>query len=107
MTPEQFYSNSIDTYYAYEKAYITKIHQEAYIKALYEYDALSIALSNAFRGKGQKIIEYYKEPVYSPYSKQNIDAKKMNTKEGINEFKNKLKKKESFWKTLVHRRKDV
>ena len=106
MTPEQFYNSTPDVFYAYEKAYITRIHQEAYINGLYQYDAFSIALSNAFRGKGQKAIEYHKEPVYSPYSKKNIEDRQMSTEEGSKMIKEKIRKKNSFWKTMFHKRKD-
>lgn len=106
MTVEQFYNNDINVFYAYEKAYITRIHQEAYIHSLYQYDAFAVALSNALRGKNDKVIEFHKEPVYSPYSKKNMESRQANSEQGSKDLKEKIKQKESFWKTMFHRRKD-
>lgn len=39
------------------------IDEMAYFDGYYTYEAVAIALGNAFRGKGQKPLEYRKKPI--------------------------------------------
>lgn len=38
------------------------IDEISYFEGLYTYEAVAVAVSNAFRGKGQKPVEYRKKP---------------------------------------------
>lgn len=43
----------------------------AFFQGYYTFEAVSISLSNAFRGKGQKAIEYRKKPILTDIEEQN------------------------------------
>lgn len=50
----------------YDDAQKLKIQMQdemAYLSGIYTYEAISTALSNAFRKKGSKAIEYRKQPI--------------------------------------------
>lgn len=70
MTPQQFWDEDSDLFFAYQKAYVNKAHKKAHIEGLYEHLALTVSLSNAFREKGTKAIEYPKEDVFNPFNQR-------------------------------------
>lgn len=43
----------------------------AYFQGYYTYEAVAIAVGNAFRGKGQKAIEYRKKPILAEIEEKN------------------------------------
>lgn len=63
MTIEQYWHEQPMLLWIYHKAYMQKIHQEAHLMGFYQYQAVSIALSNAFREKGKKPIPYLEKPI--------------------------------------------
>lgn len=95
MTPHQFWDEDIDLFYAYEKAYINRIHRMSFLQGRYVFDAITMATNNAFKGKNEKATDYYKEDVYNPYKTEidkkeekyinSIDTSKSNT--GLNNIK--------------------
>lgn len=99
MTPKEFWENDIDTFYAYEKAYITRLHQESHIQGLYVHCALETALSNAFAKNGAKRVEYPKEPIYSPYNEKYLHKKEIQSMDG-KQRDEVHRKKMSFWNRL-------
>lgn len=106
MTPEQFYNNNIDLFYAYEKAYITKIHNESHIQGMYIHTALEIALANSLgRSKGQKAYEYPKTAVYSPYDENYLKKKEILNMDS-KEKNNYINKKKNYWSTLFQKKKE-
>lgn len=66
----------------YDKAYKMKreMHDEMlYLSGIYTYEAVTTALSNAFRKKGSKAIEYRKEPILQqtkPLTEKDIERKR-------------------------------
>lgn len=70
MTPHEFWNEDCDLFYAYQKAYINKLHANAYVQGLYNELAHAIALANSFKKKEDKLIEYPKEQVFNPFNQQ-------------------------------------
>ena len=96
MTPEQFWNDDGTLYYAYEKAYVTKLHTESHIQGMYNYLALETIFSNAFAKKGSKKVEYPTEAVFSPYNEKYLKNKQI--KEMTEKEKDQIyRKKMSFW----------
>lgn len=62
MTVEQFWHDDADLIIAYHKAYYRRLHTEAHAQGFYGFVALSTALGNAFRKKGEKAREYPRKP---------------------------------------------
>lgn len=95
MTPHQFWDEDIDLFYAYEKAYIDRIHRMSFLQGRYIFDAITIATNNVFKGKNEKASEYHSEDVYNPFKTEigkkeskyinSIDTKKSNN--GLNNIK--------------------
>lgn len=75
MTPDQFWNSEPYIFFAYEKAYITRLHNESHIRGLYIYNAFSIVMAKAF-SKNSSSAEYPKEPIFSPYTKEYQMTKK-------------------------------
>lgn len=101
MTPHQFWEEDQDLFYAYQKAYINRIHNENFVNGRYFYDALTIVLSNAFKGKNDPPTDYYSEDVYNPFKSikngkksyiNTLDCSKSNT--SLYHLKEKFKRKE-------------
>lgn len=74
MTEHQFWYGECCLLQIYEKAYINRIHNEAYVQGAYFNLALSVAMSNAFRKQGTKAVEYPNEDVFNPF-KANKESK--------------------------------
>lgn len=62
MTVEQFWHSDPMLLKVYEKAYLRRLHTEAHAQGFYGFVALSTALGNAFRKKGEKAREYPRKP---------------------------------------------
>lgn len=63
----------------YDEGYKIKrkmIDEIAYFDGFYTYEAVAIAIGNAFRGKGQKPIEYRKKPVLLENSEENLQKQR-------------------------------
>lgn len=82
MSPHQFWDEDSDLFYAYQEAYINRMHELSWANGLYTELALEIALSNAFKDKNSKSIEYPNEDVYNPLKNvkkfEKIDTRKNN-----------------------------
>lgn len=63
MTVEQFWHKEPDLIIAYHKAYYRRLHTEAHTQGFYDFVAISTALSNAFRKKGEKSHDYMQKPI--------------------------------------------
>lgn len=58
----------------YDEAYKIKrkmADELSYFSGLYTYEAVAIAVGNAFRGKGQKAVEYRKKPILEEIEEAN------------------------------------
>lgn len=75
MSIYEFWNEDIDLFYAYQKAYVNKTHSQAHIQGAYFNLAISIALSNAFKGKNDKEINYPKEDVFNPFKQEKTENK--------------------------------
>lgn len=73
MNEEQFWDGRCDLIYVYEKAYINRIHTEAYLQGAYVEIALSTTMANMFRKKGAKPIAYPSEAILNPFNKKNVE----------------------------------
>lgn len=63
----------------YDEGYKIKrkmIDEIAYFDGFYTYEAVAIAIGNAFRGKGQKPIEYRKKPVLFENSEESLQKQR-------------------------------
>lgn len=66
MTNEEFWYEAPRLAKAYREAQKLRderINQQLWLQGLYNYDALSVVISNAFGGKGAKKLKYMTEPV--------------------------------------------
>lgn len=66
MTYEQFWDGSPAIATAYRQAYRLKReaeNEQAWLQGLYNYDAFSVTLANAFRSKGAKRQNYFEKPI--------------------------------------------
>lgn len=63
MTVEQFWHDEPELIIVYHKAYYRRLHTEAHTQGFYDFVALSTALSNAFRKKGEKSHDYMQKPI--------------------------------------------
>ena len=77
MSIDEFWNGDIDLFYAYEKAYINRLHKQSHIQALYQKLAIEFAMSNAFKKKEDKYIEYPNEDIYNPFN-NNISVNNKN-----------------------------
>ena len=98
MSVNEFWESEINIYYSYERAYINRLHREKHIQGLYNNLAFSVTLSNAFRKKGAKEIQYPKEDIYNPFKqsekqKEKVEIKKLKAKD-LFQLKKQLKKEE-------------
>lgn len=62
--------STINTLKFYDEAYRLKRlmnDERDYFKGLYNYEAVAVALGNAFRGKHKKPIEYRKKPILAEW----------------------------------------
>lgn len=79
MTPNEFWENDINLFYAYQKSYINRTYKKAHIQGAYNNIAFGIVLANAFKDKNSKNIDYPKEDVLNPFNKENKEIANSNT----------------------------
>lgn len=85
MTFEQFWHDNPKLLNVYQKAYYSRLHEEAHLYGYYNYIAVTTAVANAFRKKGQPAEKYIDKP--------NIDKvfkKPKNEKQAIKEYRKGL-----------------
>lgn len=87
MTEYQFWHREPELLEVYQRAYYKRIHEEAHLNGAYIYNALQIALCNAFRSKGKKTEKYLEKP-YDPFEK--IDKER--NKKSLQELKEENKR---------------
>ena len=63
MTVEQFFDSTDIEVHAFEKAYYNRTNTQSWMNGLYNYQAQSIALSNAFAQRDSQRISYPSEPI--------------------------------------------
>lgn len=76
MTKEEFWYEDCDLFYAYQKAYINKVHKKAHIEGLYNFTAFTYALANSFKEKGEKALQFPTEDIYNPFYQKESTSKK-------------------------------
>lgn len=76
MSPHQFWEEDIDLFYAYQKAYVNRVHNQAHLIGMYNELAYSVTMANAFRQKNSDVVSYPKEDVYNPLKTQAKDKEK-------------------------------
>lgn len=76
MSPHQFWEEDIDLFYAYQKAYVNRVHNQAHLIGLYNELAFSVTMANAFRNKNSDVVPYPKEDVYNPLKTKAKDKEK-------------------------------
>ena len=90
MTNEEFWYGEPRLAKAYREAQKLRdehLNQQLWLQGLYNYDALSVVISNAFGGKGAKKLKYMAEPIeLHPH------------KDTPEEIKQKLVKELNAWK---------
>ncbi len=65
--------------WCYEDAFKLRrkhIDEVSYAMGIYTYEAVAIAVGNAFRGKGQRPMEYLKQPLMSEFNQSEADIQK-------------------------------
>ena len=96
MSLDDFWNGDFDLLFAYEKAYINKLHKQAHLQGLYINLALSVSLSNMFKKNSQRPVEYPKEDIFNPFKttikNNNSTISKIDTSKNNNELY-QLKKK--------------
>lgn len=89
MTFDEYWHSSFDVYKYYRQAWKAKRKEENHrdwLLGAYFYNAVGIALSNAFRKKGQKPEPYLSEPFpIFPLTKQEREEKERREYEKMNE----------------------
>lgn len=74
MPLDEFWNGEYDLFFAYQKAYINKVHRQCHIQGLYNQMALMSVMGNMFKKKDAKPIEYPKEDVFNPFKSSNIES---------------------------------
>lgn len=97
MTPEQFWEDDpwlAQDYYDAHQLKIQQKSEEMWLQGLYNHTAVSIALSNAFRGNGTSPQRYPEEALrLIPYTEEEIQARKEREKQKLIEYLNGVQKK--------------
>lgn len=75
MSLDDFWNGDCDLIYAYQKAYINKMHNTAYVNSLYNKVAYEVCLANAFRKKGTKATKFPTEAIFNPFSQKQKQEK--------------------------------
>lgn len=80
MTVDQFWNDDEDLLYIYQKAYLTKIHEEAYLNGAYFDIALTTNLYNFFgrKNNSDKPKTYPPKPIYNPFLAEEKKQKNIN-----------------------------
>lgn len=90
MTNEEFWYEAPRLAKAYREAQKMRfdlLNQQLWLQGLYNYDALSVVISNAFGGKGAKKQTYMKEPIELHPHKQTPEEIKQQLVNELNAWK--------------------
>lgn len=68
MSIDEFWNGDIDLIFIYQKAYINRLHKQSHIQGLYTKLALELAMSNAFKRKEDKYINFPNQDIYNPFN---------------------------------------
>lgn len=71
MTDYEFWHKDPNLIIAFHKEYYRRLHEEAHAQGFYGFVAVSTALSNAFRKKGEKSHDYMQKPI-DPFKGEEI-----------------------------------
>lgn len=71
MTDYEFWHKDPNLIVAFHKEYYRRLHEEAHAQGFYGFVAVSTALSNAFRKKGEKSHDYMQKPI-DPFKGEEI-----------------------------------
>lgn len=63
MTDYEFWHKDPNLIVAFHKEYYRQLHEESHAQGFYSFVAVSTALSNAFRKKGEKAHDYMQKPI--------------------------------------------
>ena len=81
-TKQDILHSTLNGLKVYDKAHLLRQESQdymLYLSGLYTYEAVSVALANAFRKHGSKAIEYRKEPILQaikPPTEEDIERKR-------------------------------
>lgn len=73
---DEFWNGDPMLLYAYQKAYVNKIHKQSHIQGMYNFVAFSYSIANSFKKRTDKPIEYPKEDIYNPFNEKNTQKPK-------------------------------
>lgn len=82
MTPYQFWHEEEILIFAYQKAYERNLYKQNHLTGAYVFEAVSLALNNAFADKKSKMKQFPQE-IYDPFAPKNIQERKPKTKEDV------------------------
>lgn len=71
MTDYEFWHKDPNLIVAFHKEYYRRLHEESHAQGFYGFVAVSTALSNAFRKKGEKSHDYMQKPI-GPFKGEEI-----------------------------------
>lgn len=71
MTDYEFWHKDPNLIVAFHKEYYRRLHEESHAQGFYGFVAVSTALSNAFRKKGEKSHDYMQKPI-DPFKGEEI-----------------------------------
>lgn len=106
MSLDDFWNGDCDLLFAYQKAYINKVHKQSHIQGIYNSLAFSTVIGNMFKKKDAKPIEYPQYDVFNPFSDANIDNNNKSVLNKIDTSKNNNGIFEQIEKLMRERRKD-
>lgn len=104
MSLQEFWEEDCDLLFAYQKAYINKIHKQSHIQGMYNNLAFGNIVANMFKGKNQESVSYPQYDVFNPFSNAEQQIKETNKKllstidlsknnNGIYQIKKKLRER--------------
>lgn len=85
MTPKQFWEEDMDLFYAYQKAYVNRVHKQSHIQGLYANLAFQTTLSNVLAKKGDKAINYPNIDIYNPFNEKRDNEPKTSVKTNVSD----------------------
>lgn len=98
MSPDEFWHEDKRLFDAYQKAYVRKSHETAWLNGLYVNVAIQNTVANIFAKKGSKPHEYPSAPI-DPFKE-----KKVYTPEKVSqEYGETLKKQNDFIRSLMQK----
>lgn len=80
MSLKEFWEEDCDLLFAYQKAYINKIHKQSHIQGMYNNLAFATIISNMFKDKNKDAMQYPQYDVFNPFSNAEQQIKEKNKK---------------------------